>query len=393
MVIGIDTNTKWLIGLGAMAAALRLAVVCFFFGDYVPTGDAAHWHTMALNFLDGRGLIVNEKMVAYRTPVPGLYFALIYGIFGVSVRAVQMANVCLGVLTVWLAYDLARRLFGVIAARAAGLLVCIYPTNLLYTGQMLSETPVVMLILSTLWLAWLARDRGLPWRIAVGIVLGIAVLTRQTVLPMAVLIALWAFFFWASARGGAGRIGAPLLIFASLALPLVPWSARNYLLTKTFIPLTSEAGTMLWMASAGKSVPEIDALPEGLRGSTYQGKALRFIADNPWPVLARALQRFTILWHLHFRGGGFAEVAFLTGYLPLIGVAIAGVWVAWRVNRQGTLLLLTVPIALTVTHMVFYADGRYRLPAEAILCLFASCAVMALAQRMLTPRAVVGPVG
>jgi 4-amino-4-deoxy-L-arabinose transferase-like glycosyltransferase len=137
------------------------------------------------------GLIVNDDLKASRTPVPGLYFAAIYSVFGVSFRAVQIANVLLGVFTVWLAYDLVRRSFGDLSALLAASFVSFYPLLLLYTGLMHSETPVIMLTALALWLIWVLREHAALWFAPIGIVLGLATLTRETALPIAVLIGVW----------------------------------------------------------------------------------------------------------------------------------------------------------------------------------------------------------
>ena len=389
-----DTNyRKLLLGILILAASVRLAVISLVFGDYRPTDDAAQWHEAALNFLDGRGLIITDKFLdgrgllitetrkAYRTPVPGLYFAAIYSVFGVSVRAVQIANVILGVLTVWLAYDLVRRSFGVMPAFWAGIFVSLYPLFVLYTGEMFSETPVLMLIALGLWLVWIPRGRAAIWFAPAGIVLGLATLTRQTVLPIAVLVAVWSlgvrrFEPWLH------RCLPGLVILAFLVLTLVPWATRNYLLFGRFVPLTSQGGASLWVANNPQAdgtgvgdkyspVPHIDVLPEVDRGIAYQKLAVRFIADDPLRFAHLTLLRFRYFWHLGYHGEGFREVAFLAIYFPTLTLAILGAWVGWRSNREMILLLMAVPVSLTAVHMVFLPVGRYRLPAELIMCMLA----------------------
>jgi 4-amino-4-deoxy-L-arabinose transferase-like glycosyltransferase len=374
-----------------LAALARLLVVFLFFGDYHPREDAAQWELAAQNFLNGRGLIVSEDLKAYRTPLPGLYIATIYAIFGPSVRAVQIANVFLGVFTVWLGYDLVRRSFGIIPARWSALCVSLYPLLLFYTGTLLSETLGIMLLALALWLVWLLRNKSATWFAPVGVVLGLAALTRQTALPIAVVIVLWTLV-GRQTSGWLRRLSPALIILTLMVLTLTPWTVRNYLVFGKLVPLTSQAGLSLWIANnpmadgtgvGGKGdaegkvlfIPEVDALPEVEVGSAYQKLAVQFIRENPLRFAQLALWRLQYFWHLGYHGEGLAEIVFLVIYLPMLGSAAIGAWTGWWHDRNAVLLLLTVPLALTAIHMVFLPVGRYRLPAELIMCMFAGVGV------------------
>jgi 4-amino-4-deoxy-L-arabinose transferase-like glycosyltransferase len=376
-------SKKLLVTILILAAVVRFATVFLFFGDYSPTNDAAMWHQAALNFLNGRGLIVNDDLKATRTPVPGLYFAAIYSVFGVSIRAVQIANVLLGVFTVWLAYDLIRRSFGDLSAFLAASFVSFYPMLLFYTSQMLSETPVIMLTALTLWLIWVLRYHAAMWFAPIGIVLGLATLTRETALPTAVLLGVWTFAVRRS-EPWLRRCLPGLVMLAFLVLAIAPWAIRNYMLLGRFVPLTTAGGLSLWLANNPQAdgtadlgdwnvfrIPEVDALPEVERGLVYQKHALQFIEDHPGQFLWLILRRLPYFWHFGYHGEGLAEIAFLAIYLPMLALAAMGVWAGWRSNRDATLLLLVVPVCLTAVHMVFLPGGRYRLPAELIICMLA----------------------
>jgi 4-amino-4-deoxy-L-arabinose transferase-like glycosyltransferase len=374
-------NNNWLLAILLMAVFVRLVVVFVFFGNYQPIQDASEWSQAAQNFLNGKGLIVNNNLKAVRTPVPGFYFAAMYSLFGISVRPIQIANVFLGVLTVWLAYDLVRRSFGVMPAFWAGIFVSFYPLFLLYTGMMLSETPVVMLIALGLWLVWTVRDRAAMWFAPIGIVLGLATLTRETVLPIAFLLAVWSFAVrrhepWHS------RCLPALVMLSLLVLTVTPWAMRNYFLLDRFVPLTSRGGESLWEANnpqadgsgvGGKfsKPPQIEALPEVDRGIAYQQLAVRFIAEDPLRFAGLTLRRLLYFWHLGYHGEGLTEIIFLLVYLPMLGLAAVGAWRGWRSNPDGVLLLLTVPVSLTIVHAVFLPVGRYRLPADLVVCILA----------------------
>jgi 4-amino-4-deoxy-L-arabinose transferase-like glycosyltransferase len=375
-------NKKLLVTILILAAVVRFATVFLFFGDYYPTDDAAQWHQAALNFLNGHGLIVKENLKAHRTPVPGLYFAAIYSVFGVSTRAVQIANALLGILTVWLAYDLVRRSFGDLSAFLAASFVSFYPMLLLYTGLMLSETPVIMLIALTLWLIWVLREHAAMWFAPIGIVLGLAALTREMALPTAVLVGVWTFAVRRS-EPWLRRCLPGLVMLAFLVLTIAPWAIRNYVLFERFVPLTSQSGFALWVANSPQAdgtaypdlnayrIPEVEALPEVERGLAYQKRAFQFIEDHPGQFLRLMLRRLLYFWHFGYHGEGLAEIAFLAIYLPMLALAAMGAWAGWRSNRDATLLLLVVPVCLTAVHVVFLPGGRYRLPAELIICMLA----------------------
>ena len=375
-------NKKLLVTILILAAVVRFATVFLFFGDYYPRDDAAMWHQAALNFLNGRGLIVNDDLKAFRTPVPGLYFAAIYSVFGVSIRAVQIANVLLGVLTVWLAYDLVRRSFGDLSAFLAASFVSFYPLLLLYTGHLLSETLVIMLIALTLWLIWVLRDHAALWFAPIGIVLGLATLTRETALPIAVLVGVWTFAIRRS-EPWLRRCLPGLVMLAFVVLTIAPWVIRNYMVLGRFVPLTTAGGWNLWVANNPQAdgttkvaqkayrIPEVAALPEVERGRVYQQRALQFIEDHPGQFLRLMLRRWLWLWHFGYHGEGLAEIAFLAIYLPMLALAAMGAWAGWRSNRDATLLLLVVPVSVTAVSMVFVPSGRYRLLAELIICMLA----------------------
>jgi 4-amino-4-deoxy-L-arabinose transferase-like glycosyltransferase len=362
-----------------VAAVARLATVFLFFGEYRPINDAGDWHIAAKNLLAGHGLLYEKGFRAYRTPVPALYFAAIY-YFAVSIRAVQIANVFIGVLTVWLIHDLTRRSFGIIPALWAAALVSCHPLLLLYTGQLLSETPVILFIALAFWLIWMLRSRSALWFAPIGILFGLAALTRESMLPLAALVALWIVIIRAG-EGWLRRIAPAAVILSFLALTLAPWTIRNYSIFGKFVPLTTKGGLSLWVANNpladGGGTEKVLAIPggntltEGALGPVHQKMAMQFIAENPLKFIRLSLSRLVYFWHLGYHGDGLNEIIFLAMYWPLLGLAITGACIGWRSNRNATLLVLTVPILLTLVHMVFLPEGRYRLPADLMNCVFA----------------------
>jgi 4-amino-4-deoxy-L-arabinose transferase-like glycosyltransferase len=381
----LTRGQRLLLGILSVAFLVRLLVVLVVYHDYQIANDAFHWHSMAVNFLNGRGLVVAKELVPYRTPLPALYQAGVYALFGISTQAAQIANAIIGTFTVLLVYDLTRRALGPGPARWSALLTALYPMILLYTGQLISETLFLLLVSLALWLAWTSIG-GSFWRWGLlGLVLGLAVLTRQTAAVIGLMVSGWVFFYCGE-KMLIRRLAAAGFVLLLMALTVSTWVARNYLVSGRLI-LTAQGGDSLWLANNPYSdgtegetsgqpvyiIPAFEAMPEIERSAAYQNKAISWIRENPGRFLSLIPRRMIWLWHLtyHAQNSILSEVAFLVVYYPVLLLAIIGSIKTWELYRPWLLLLLTVPVALTLVHAVYLPVGRYRLPVELVLCILA----------------------
>lgn len=363
----------------------RILVIAVVYHDYEIAADAWHWHSMAVNFLNGRGLVVADEIVPYRTPLPALYLATVYALFGGSVLSAQISNAVVGTLTIFLVYDLVRRALDVRAARWSALLSALYPLILLYTGQLISETVFLFLMSLALWLAWTSMGRS-PWRwMWLGLILGLAVLTRQTALAIGMMMVGWVFFYGGE-RVFVKRLWLAGLVLSIMLLTVSVWMARNYWISGNFT-LTAQGGDSLWIANnplsdgtegdtshpAAYRIPKFDALPEIERGAAYQNAAITWIQENPERFLSLIPRRVIWFWHITFhpQNNFVSELAFLVIYYPILGLAIFGAIKIFKIKRELLFLLLTIPIALTMVHAIYLPAGRYRLPVELVLCILA----------------------
>jgi 4-amino-4-deoxy-L-arabinose transferase-like glycosyltransferase len=378
----ITRDNRLLISILGVALLVRILVVVVVYHDYQIVNDAFHWHSMAVNFLNGRGLVVADELVPYRTPLPALYLASVYAIFGISIQAAQNTNVILGTATVFLIYDLTRRALGSGVARWSALLTAIYPMIIFYTGQLISETLFLLLVSLSFWLAWISVG-GPIWRWGLlGVVLGLAVLTRQTSAIIGVAVAVWIFFYSGENPLKRRFVITALMLFL-MALTVSFWVGRNYVVSGRLI-LTAQGGDALWLANNPYSdgaegensspsvyiIPAFETLPETERSTAYQNAAITWIRENPGQFLSLIPRRIIWFWHItyHAQNGLPSELAFLVTYFPILGLALVGAIKTWKSQRAWLLLLLTVPAALTLVHSVYLPAGRYRLPVELALC-------------------------
>ena len=228
-----------------LALGVRLGYVLTL-EDGLAWDDARHYDRTARNFLQGDGLILDEH---HRVERPPLYPLLLAGIYLINhylqvagdVPLVRLAQVLIGAATVLLVWWTGRRLFGERSALLAALLAAAYPFFIYYTGVLLSETLAVFLVaLATAALVATWEERALHYPVAAGAALGLLCLTRSSFLLLPPLVVL----VWLLVRRPRKRaLLESALISVIWVAVLVPWVARNYLVTHgRFVPGTLTAG-------------------------------------------------------------------------------------------------------------------------------------------------------
>jgi 4-amino-4-deoxy-L-arabinose transferase-like glycosyltransferase len=238
----------------ALAAGLALRL---WFIRLLPTvqGDSLVYGALAKNWLQhgvyGFGhMDVSPGVTAVRPTLirlPGypLFLAACFRAFGMeNYRGAMYVQAVADLLTCWLASSLARRLFGRRAALAVLWLACLCPFTANYVAAPLTET----LVLTTIALAlygftrWLDAGLGYNrWLWMVCAALGYSILLRpdQGLLAAAIVPAmLWRALAARRGKGSAMRAASPVLAMAlCAALPLVPWTLRNWRTFHVFQPL------------------------------------------------------------------------------------------------------------------------------------------------------------
>jgi hypothetical protein len=248
--------------------------------------DVAYYVGVSRNLVDGHGLITSS-IWSYHTPplifprpafeiwlpLPSFLAAFPMAIFGTTFAAAQVSSVLVGALIPVLAWRLAadvaeERALPVGRARTlaigAGLTAAVYLPLVLASAEPDSTTPFAALVLGGCLLmnrltraataryaanghseaGTLAGGRHAPsapatrYLIALGLVLGLAALTRNEAVWLALV---WAFLAWGLAgRSGRGRLRpwAILVGIPAIAALVVfgPWAVRDWLTFGTPLP-------------------------------------------------------------------------------------------------------------------------------------------------------------
>lgn len=141
--------------------------------------------------------------------------------------AASLVNLIAGTLTVWVLFDLARRLFARVPAVVVGWLAAFQPYMVRASADIMSDALYLLLFSLALWFAQKAKEdpRWLSFFVAGGVV-GLGYLARPEALALVVGMGL----FWILASDLPARQWVPrlLLFFAGIALLVFPYVLIMY---------------------------------------------------------------------------------------------------------------------------------------------------------------------
>jgi Dolichyl-phosphate-mannose-protein mannosyltransferase len=222
-----DAWVAFAVGLG-----VRLAVVAWARGRFLPVEDGHYYDLLARRLANGAGYtwLWPDGVVTYAAHYPVGYpviLAAVYAVFGASDTVGMATNSLLGAGSVYAAHRLADRPNGPRwRPLGAALTVALHPALVPYTAALMTEGVTASLLVIGAAMANRARASGGRHGslLAAGIVMGVATLVRPQSLLLAPVLGALA----APASTGVSRRFARAAAVTAVALACVaPWTARN----------------------------------------------------------------------------------------------------------------------------------------------------------------------
>jgi 4-amino-4-deoxy-L-arabinose transferase-like glycosyltransferase len=376
-----------------------------------PSSDSLTYDTLAWNLARGMGFHMMGDVGTYPTAFvpPGVPWlvSLLYRAIGHSFFAAVLLMCVIGALVPPLVRQLGRAMFGPNPGRIAGWLAACDPLLVFFSGYLLTETPFSVALLLALLASesWLKRPT-VGRAFGTGIVWGLAALTRPTALPLPLLVAAWSWGPLGLWLAPAERRRHVLMLLLGVVLAIAPWTLRNAVTMRAFVPITTGGGrslldannALVWddPALRGGAIGILDAEPWATR---YRGlteveidrrarsEAVAFLGSRvrDWPGAALAkLSRFWRLSGTTRSTGSWAapEAGFarrLAALDPLFFWSLLcfplgawGVAATWRSTRRHFQLLpLWVIAAFSAFSVLYWGALRLRLPIEPLVMLYA----------------------
>ena len=349
---------------------------------------------------------------AYTQPLYGFFLVPLYWVFERSWVVVGLAQIAVAVATALLVYELGRRFLSPLAGLLAALATTLHPYLVWHDVHMNREILDELLAAAIVLLTLLLADRpSLPLGLALGVLLGLAILgnVRLVLLPLVVAA------FLVAVRHRA--VLAPALVaLAATALVVAPWVVRNRV-SVGCATLTTD-GRALWKANnpntlrtleSGKWIDDVPPLPgapptpqdagaiyqqtgrivktdECAQMRRYRHLAVEFMRHHPGEKAKLAGVAARMLWQpsvtrTEGRSGigtsldtarRVVEPAFM---VVLYALGLVGIFLVPRRLAALALLLLAYD---TLTAMLFAGETRYRVPWDFLIALAAAAAVTRL---------------
>ena len=395
----------WLVLLMALGWRLGLAVVVQNEVSKTPgrlcliAGDAEGYWELAGQIAAGKPYsIYDPPRRLLRMPGFPLLLSLPRIVFGDYPFAARLLLALVGALACGLTYWLGSELAGTSAGIIAGVFTAVSPAMALFSVLFLSETAFATALLASLIVAaklfrMLGRaDFAIKPAVWLAILTGGFVGFATYMRPTWLLIGPGLGFVVIVCRRQniRSRLSLAVAILIGLGMAMSPWTIRNMIVTGHAIPTTLWVGPSLYDGlnpdATGDSNMEffeqdqlMSSMSEYEMDQEYRRRAWAYAASHPDGVVQLALVKQSRFWSPAPNSPQFDKpvihlVAWLA-YLPLMGLALVGVWFA---RRDWPLLVLTVAPILyfAALHLLFVGSLRYRLPAEyplAVLAAFGFC--------------------
>lgn len=329
------------------------------------------------------GLAPNEPNVGM-PPGQSAFLALLYALSNGSIAFAKLAHVALLTGVAILIFFTGKELGYKMAGFWAGILIAVDPAQAYLAATFLSEPLFTFFMAIGVYL--LARhrsDTSTRWLVGAGLCFALAGLTRNQGW-------LFAFALWLGALITWGRLihmrAATIVLLITFAF-IVPWTVRNYAVSRHIILVSSEGGLTLWSANNPEfnwrqpmpmSLP-IYSRPSGLSDPEadqyYRQRAIEWIAANPIDFFQNGLRKLIVLFSFDPMSArpevaGLYRLAGIFPYgilLPFLAIGLVA-----NLRNEKFWIIQWYILFTTAMAFVFYGDSRIRAPIQPYLYLFAA---------------------
>jgi 4-amino-4-deoxy-L-arabinose transferase-like glycosyltransferase len=408
-----------------LAAVAARAVLLFIAAPSLLSGRSVNaamfpdgYDLIAWNLANGLGyrMFEDTSLTMLRTPGFVVVLAGVFSLFGKSLFPVQLLNFSLSILTAMVVFHLAFRILrSEVGGAIAALIVLLHPATIVADSRGGPETMLMLLMVLTLWLCFVALEKPQLYRFALlGLTFGAMMLVKSSVALILPAVAAWEVRKrWAS-ENRRPIVSGFILAGAVSGLCLVPWVARNFEISGEFVPTMTVGGLAAfqgqhvvrnifdgkehWIlleeaAEQQKAIAGQMGLPT--KGHMFQQfysvkdevsfyselgqRAMSGYMESPVLVAKAVAYNFVAFWvqgQTAKVSAGFALIA-----TPFLLLVVAGIRDAWREKGDISLFSLST-VCYMLPHLLIMSLARYSVPVLPVLSVVAAGGLLSLWPRL-----------
>jgi dolichyl-phosphate-mannose-protein mannosyltransferase len=355
------------------------------------------------------------------SPIYTLWIALCLKVAGRQPDLFRCIQFLGGVVSLILTVKIATRIFGFRTGTLAGILYAFFAPALIYEGDLVTASWVVLLSLWALHAILSGESTQHPeyWGLA-GFLLGIVAGIR----PNMLLLPIFCMGYGLCTKAPViQRVKRACFLGMGAAVAILPITAINTVCGNEFVPITASGGSVFYSSNnfratgLGYSPPEAltelenQIMQQGTmavpvehqlfkylaeraagRHLTYRDvsrfyfrEGLRYLQQNPKGSIYRAIRKLCYFFNRYevhdtaslIRGAGIANhrFPFLFGFGVIWVLGSTGFLYALK-HQRHTVLLSLFMIPHVMTGVLFYVNGRLRMPVAPILIIFSGYALI-----------------
>lgn len=231
--------------MAIFAIALILRIYWIFAMETVQLYDFANFHMVATNIAQGNGHTMHGLPVAWQGMGYPYVLGAVFWLFGTTSEiAAKWLNIVFSMATLALCWFIFKKLF---ANKAYALIalgaVAFLPQYIAYVNVIGTEVFFTMLLAGIVFTKLYFDDK--KWAFAIlGVLMGVAALTRPFMLAYPVILAV---FMWVATKDLKRVAILTGLSTAVMIIVITPWAIRNYQHFGRFIPVSYNSGYVLFI--------------------------------------------------------------------------------------------------------------------------------------------------
>lgn len=407
IIIGVLSIVFKAMLLFALPAVFKLQAVNF---SMFPDG----YDLIAMNLAEGSGYRMFHDLAPTMVRTPGyvLVLAALFSVFGQSLVAAQVMNLCFSAGAAVLTFQIGQRVFASSRVAVVAALVCFFhPVVVVADSRGGPESMLLLVLTAMAWLTLRVAEHPTSRHFAyLGAVHGLGMLVKSSVALLLPVACLWIIYRHSDSRRlvRASVVGSAIAIAVSLTCQ-TPWIVRNYLLSGHFVPTMTVGGVAAFQGQhvvanrhSGREHGALldEAADQQVQIAKEMGLDARGYFFQQFPSVSDELAFYSELgsraWHRYLQepallGGAlvYNAVAFwIQGRTqavttanaviaaPLLLLAAIGV-IRYRRN-DVVLLALGLVLAYLAPHLFYMSIARYQTPIVPIVVLLAASALARL---------------